>query len=150
MNILTIINCQKEKNESALINPELAEYKLFARKHLELHVKLSSLAEETQCYSYLLNSSKTLNKDIVFNKYIDFLAHIINLGLDKNYINNDEISLRPNDYCLSDQFLNLYIDINDLIISSCPDHFSTLLEDTLSLGVTLGYSEHDIISSFIH
>ncbi|MFR3522834.1 MAG: dUTP diphosphatase, partial [Clostridia bacterium] len=58
--------------------------------------------------------------------------------------------LRPNDYCLSDQFLNLYIDINDLIISPSTDHFFTLLEDSLSLGVTLGYSEEEIFNSFIY
>ena len=41
-------------------------------------------------------------------------------------------------------------DINDLIVSTSSDHFLTLLEDTLSLGVTLGYSEKDIINSFIY
>ena len=51
--------------------------------------------------------------------------------------------------CLSDQFLNLYIDINDLIISPSEDHFLTLLEDTLILGVSLGYSEAEILSAFI-
>lgn len=150
MNILSIIESQVEKNKKTLVNQELPEYKLWARKHLELHIKLSSLADETNCYSYLVNSSCNLNKEAIFKKYIDFLAHIISLGLDKNYISNYEVALRPNDYCLSDQFLNLYIDINDLIISSSSDHFFTLLEDTLSLGVTLGYSEEQIINAFIN
>ena len=70
--------------------------------------------------------------------------------IDKHYIENYEIVLRPNDYCLSDQFLNLYIDINDLIISPSNDHFFTLLEDALSLGITLGYSEEEIFNSFIY
>ena len=148
MNILSIIESQMEKNKNILINHELPEYKLYARKHLELHVKLSSLADETNCYSYLMNSSCELNKEVIFKKYIDFLAHIINLGLDKKYITSYNVNLRPNDYCLSDQFLNLYIDINDLIISSSSDHFFTLLEDTLSLGVTLGYSENQICDAF--
>ena len=150
MNISSIVESQLEKNKQLLINHELPEYKLWVRKHLELHVKLGSIAEETKCYTYLENVSSSLNKDIIFKKYVDFLAHIISLGLDKNYISNYEVALRPNDYCLSDQFLNLYIDINDLIISSSSDHFFTLLEDTLSLGVTLGYSEEQIINAFIN
>lgn len=140
MNISSIVESQLQKNSQILINHELPEYKLWVRKHLELHIKLGSLAEETNCYAYLKNSSSCLNKDIVFKKYIDFLTHIISLGLYREYITDYEIQLKPNDYCLSDQFLNLYIDINDLIVSTSSDHFLTLLEDTLSLGVTLGYS----------
>lgn len=150
MNILSLTECQKEKNNKILTNDNLSEYKLFARKHLELQVKLSSLAQETKCYKYWIDDNSQLDMDLIFNKYIDFLAHVINLGLDKNYIENYELELRPNDYCLSDQFLNLYIDINDLIISPSIDHFSTLLEDVLSLGVTLGYSEEQIINAFIY
>lgn len=148
MNISYIVELQLEKNKQLLINHELPEYKLWVRKHLELHVKLGSIAEETKCYTYLKNSSQILNKDIIFKKYIDFLAHIISLGLYREYLTDFEVQLKPNDYCLSDQFLNLYIDINDLIVSPSSDHFLTLLEDTLSLGVTLGYSERDIITSF--
>ncbi|CUO79944.1 dUTP diphosphatase [Clostridium sp. NSJ-49] len=150
MNISSIVESQLEKNKQLLINHELPEYKLWVRKHLELHVKLGSIAEETKCYTYLENVSSSLNKDIIFKKYVDFLAHIISLGLYREYISDYEVQLKPNDYCLSDQFLNLYIDINDLIVSTSSDHFLTLLEDTLSLGVTLGYSEKDIINSFIY
>ena len=150
MNISSLVESQLEKNKQLLINHELPEYKIWVRKHLELHVKLGSIAEETKCYTYLENSSSNLNKDIIFKKYIDFLAHIISLGLYREYITDYEVQLRPNDYCLSDQFLNLYVDINDLIVSTSSDHFLTLLEDTLSLGVTLGYSEEDIKNSFIY
>ena len=150
MNILSLIESQKEKSKKVLINDNLSEYKLSARKHLELQVKLSSLAQETNCYKYWIDNNSHLDMDLIFHKYIDFLAHVINLGLDKNYIDTYELELRPNDYCLSDQFLNLYIDINDLIISPSADHFTTLLEDVLSLGVTLGYSEEQINNAFIY
>ena len=164
MNILPIVKLQKEKRHEVLINQNLSQYKLWARKHLELQVKLSSLAEETKCYKYWIDDGLNLNKETVFIKYADFfsigtnefikytdlLAHVINLGIDKHYIDSYEVVLRPNDYCLSDQFLNLYIDINDLIISPSNDHFFTLLEDLLSLGITLGYSEEEIFNSFIY
>lgn len=150
MNILCLVESEKEKRNQILINNELSQYKLFARKHLELQIKLSSLAQETNCYKYWVDNNSDLNKEIIFDKFIDFLSHVISLGLDKNYIDDYEITLRPNDYCLSDQFLNLYIDINDLIISPSSDHFFTLLEDILSLGITLGYCEEKIKNAFIY
>lgn len=150
MNILCLVESEKEKLNQILINEDLSQYKLFARKHLELQIKLSALAQETNCYKYWVDTNSDLNKEVIFDKFIDFLSHVISLGLNKNYIDNYEITLRPNDYCLSDQFLNLYIDINDLIISPSSDHFFTLLEDILSLGITLGYSEEKIKDAFIY
>lgn len=148
MNILSLAEYQKDKSAKKIIDTSLSDYKLTARKHLELQVKLSFLAQETSCYKYWIDNKSQLNHDVIFEKYIDFLAHVINLGLYKNYLISYELNLRPSDYCLSDQFLNLFIDINDLIISPSTDHFNTLLEDVLSLGVTLGYDEEQINKAF--
>lgn len=149
MNIISLFEVQREKNKQIAIDKNLNQYKLSARKHLELHIKLSSLADETKCYKYWLDDNSEIDKEIIFKKYLDFLSQVLVIGLDSNYANITEIKVLPNDYCLSDQFLNLYIDINDLIISPSEDHYLTLLEDFISLGVTLGYSENKIIDSFI-
>lgn len=90
-----------------------------------------------------------VDKSILFERYLDCFSHIINLGLDRHYDHIEEILIKPNDYCLSDQFLNLFIDLNDLIISPSEDHYITLVEDFISLGITLGYSESKIKESFI-
>ena len=97
MNILPIVELQKERKHEILINQNLSQYKLWARKHLELQVKLSSLAEETKCYEYWIDDGLTLSKETVFIKYADFLTRVINLGIDKHYINSYEVVLRPND-----------------------------------------------------
>lgn len=149
MNILSLFEAQRENNMQIAIDNNLNQYKLSARKHLELHIKLSSLADETKCYKYWLDSNYELDKNIIFNNYLNCLGQILSLGLDSNYTDIVEIKVLPNDYCLSDQFLNLYIDINDLIISPSKDHFLTLLEDFISLGITLGYSESKIANSFL-
>ena len=80
-----------QKKHGLLINKDLSQYKLWARKHLELQVKLSSLAEETKCYKYWIDDGLNLNKETVFIKYADFLTHVINLGIDKHYIENYEV-----------------------------------------------------------
>lgn len=149
MNIISLFEVQREKNKQIAIDKNLNQYKLSARKHLELHIKLSSLADETKCYKYWLDDNSEIDKEIIFKKYLDFLSQVLVIGLDSNYADITEIKVLPNDYCLSDQFLNLYIDINDLIISPSKDHYLTLLEDFISLGITLGYSENKIIDSFI-
>lgn len=149
MEIIAFFEAQKEKNKNIIIDNTLSEYKIWARKHLELHTKLSYLADETQCYKYWLSEDIPVNKSILFEKYLDCFSHIINLGIYRHYDSIQEIIIKPNDYCLSDQFLNLFIDLNDLIISPSEDHYITLIEDFISLGITLGYSESKITEAFI-
>ncbi|WP_373205864.1 dUTP diphosphatase [Clostridium tertium] len=149
MNIISFFELQREKNKKIIIDNNLSDYKIWARKHLELHTKLSYLADETKCYKYWISEDEPMDKSILFERYLDCFSHIINLGLGRHYDHIEEILIKPNDYCLSDQFLNLFIDLNDLIISPSEDHYITLVEDFISLGITLGYSESKIKESFI-
>ena len=93
MNILSLAEYQKDKSAKKIIDTSLSDYKLAARKHLELQVKLSFLAQETSCYKYWIDNKSQLNHDVIFEKYIDFLAHVINLGLYKNYLSSYELNL---------------------------------------------------------
>ena len=149
MEIIAFFESQREKNKQIIIDSALSEYKIWARKHLELHTKLSSLADETKCYKYWIDNDNPINKSVLFEKYLDCFAHIINIGIDRHYDHIKEVVIKPNDYCLSDQFLNLFIDLNDLIISPSDDHYMTLIEDFISLAITLGYSESKLKESFI-
>lgn len=148
MNTQLMFEIQKRFNDTLDINMDLDLYKLRARKNLEFEITLGDLANETICFNYLLNTTRTINIDRIFNKYINCLSQVLTLGIDHNYSDLIEISLSPNDYCLSDQFLNLYIDINDLIASPSMDHYQTLFEDLLSLGLTLGFSGEQIQNKF--
>ena len=115
MEIKSFFEAQKQRNKQLIIDSSLSEYKIWARKYLELHTKISHLADETKCYKYWSGEDFKIDKDALFKKYLDCFATIISIGIDKNYTSVEEISIKPNDYCLSDQFLNLFIDINDLI-----------------------------------
>ncbi|OOM11019.1 dUTP diphosphatase [Clostridium saccharobutylicum] len=149
MNIQPMFEVQKRYNDTLAINDELSSYKLQARKHLEFEITLGSLANETTCFNYLMKNTKQININEIFNKYINCLSQVLTLGIDHKYTDLIAVSMAPNDYCLSDQFLNLYIDINDLIASPSLDHYLTLFEDLLSLGLTLGFSEDLIQNQFI-
>lgn len=144
MYIHNFFEVQKQINKDLILDKKLDTYKLNARKSLHLHVKISDLADETKCFKYWEDNSLVINKDVVFKKYLACISQILTIGLDYGYSNVERIVLKPNDYCLSDQFLNLYIDLNDLIISPSEDHYITLFEDFISLGITLGFSESSI------
>ncbi|MGL5150666.1 MAG: dUTP diphosphatase [Clostridium sp.] len=144
MYIHDFFEVQKQINKDLTLDPNLNDYKLKARKSLHLHVKISDLANETKCFKYWVDENLIVNTDVVFKKYLSCLNQILSIGIDSNYDDIEKIKLKPNDYCLSDQFLNLYIDINDLIISPSKDHYITLFEDFISLGITLGFNNQDI------
>ncbi|MDV4150789.1 dUTP diphosphatase [Clostridium sp. AL.422] len=149
MEIKSFFEAQRERNKQLIIDSNLSEYKVWARKYLELHTKISHLADETKCYKYWIGEDTQINKEALFEKYLDCFITITSIGIDKKYDSVEEVPIKPNDYCLSDQFLNLFIDLNDLIISPSEDHYITLIEDFISLGVTLGYSEVQIKESFL-
>ena len=149
MNIQPLFKVQKKYNDSLPINDELTSHKLQVRKNLEFQIMLGDLSNETACFNYLTKKINPINITAIFNKYITCLSQALTLGIDHKYTDLIAVSINPNDYCLSDQFLNLYIDINDLIVSPSMDHYLTLFEDLLSLGLTLGFSESQIQNEFI-
>lgn len=148
MFISNLFKLQEKEYKKLNINPNLDEYKIRARQNLELHVKVSDLASETNCFAYTTDANCDFDKDVILLKFVQCLKQVLTIGVNNGYDTLEEVSVNHNEYCLSDQFLNLYIDINDLIISRSEDHFETLLEDLLSIGDTLGLSEQEITKKF--
>ena len=152
MNIMPMFDINQKLNDYKTINPELDSYKLRVRKLLEFEISLGELATSTNCYAYSDDTVQKINYDLIFQKYLNCMSKLITLGIDHNYTDISSIDFTENENCLSDQFLNLYIDINDLIVSPCRDHYTTLFEDLLSVGKFLGFSEdyinNELISRF--
>lgn len=148
MDIANFFPNQKEVDSKIIIDSSLTDYKVLARKNLQLQIKLGQLADETKCYKYWIEEDVICDSNSIFEKYILCFRQILSIGLDKNYSDVTNVVVTPSEYCLSDQFINLYIDINDLMISPSKDHFVTILEDFLSLGVSLGFTESQIVDGF--
>lgn len=147
MNLQQLFKLQKDLNEKICISKNLDESTLNSKKFLALLVELGKLANETKSFEYWSNA-KPSKKGVLLDYYVDCFHLILTLGLDKLYTNISP-KLKPNDYNISEQFLNLYVDINDLIVTSSKDHYTTLFEDFLSLGLRLGFSLNQIESSYI-
>lgn len=148
MKLQKLFEVQMERNKTLKVLPNLDEYKLNARKFLALNVRVSALANATKCFKYW-QDDESVNTEYALSKYINTLSCILTIGLDKGYGDIEQVRFKVNEYCLSDQFLNLYVDINDLLMSSSRDHYITLLEDFLSIGLSIGYSEEDIILNYM-
>ncbi|MGM9972971.1 MAG: dUTP diphosphatase [Clostridiaceae bacterium] len=148
MKLNNLFKMQAERNKDLKVLTNLDEYKLNARKLLALNVRVGNLANATKCFKYW-EDSETTDPDYILQKYINALSCILTVGMFKGYTDIDSIEIKSNDYCLSDQFLNLYVDINDLLTTSSKDHYITLLEDFLSIGKSLGLTEEIIIDAYL-
>ncbi|MBU5592332.1 dUTP diphosphatase [Clostridium sp. MSJ-4] len=147
MNLEQLFKLQNELNEKILACKHLDEGTLHSKKLLALLVELGELANETKSFKYW-SIAKPSEKNIVLEEYVDCLHFILTLGLDKHYTHISP-NIKPNDYSITEQFLNLYVDINDLMVTSSIDHYTTLFEDFLSLGLSLGFSIEEIQITYI-
>ncbi len=79
---------------------------------------------------------------------MDCLHFILSIGLDKNFV---DINLEPKtvNSSLTEQFLNLYIDLNDFVICLSHDQYLTLFDDFISLGIALGFTDRDIENAYL-
>lgn len=120
---------------------------LLSKKILALNVEIGELANETRCFKFW-SDKKPSEKEVILEEYVDCLHFILTIGLDKQFTDVD-IDSKNSEYAVTDQFLNLYIDVNDFIVCSSKDHYITLFEDFLSLGRSLGFKDEEIVSAYL-
>lgn len=147
MNFSKLFKLQENLDNHILQQRGLDNKSLTSKKILALQVEIAELANETRCFKFWSNKGPS-NKSIILEEYVDCLHFILTLGLEKQF-NDIEIETKELQYDITAQFLNLYVDINDFIVSSSRDHYLTLFEDFLSLGKSLGFSIDEIEEAYI-
>lgn len=142
-----LFSLQKELDMKILNTKNLQDTPLLKKKVLALQVEIGELANETRCFKYW-SDKKPSAKEVILEEYVDCLHFILSIGLEKSY---DDISLdvKHTDSLLTDQFVNLFIDINDFIICSSKDHYVTLFEDFLNLGLSLHFTIDEIEDAYL-
>ena len=142
MNFEKLFPLQKKLDDEILARHNLQGNSLLSNKALALQCKLGILATETGCYRYW-ESINVIDRDSLLKSYVKCLHFILSIGSDKGY--TDVIpGTRALEYNQTEQLLNLYIDVNDFIVSSSRDHYVTLFEDFLSLSIALGFNDEEI------
>lgn len=143
-----LFDMQETLDNRIIQNHNLCNESLFSKKILALNVEIGELANETRCFKYWSNK-KPSPKEVILEEYIDCLHFILSIGIEKHFTDTDNIEAKTSEYKLSDQFCNLYIDVNDFIVCSSKDHYLTLFEDFLTLGRSLRFSDEEIQNSYI-
>ncbi|MHC1719347.1 MAG: dUTP diphosphatase [Clostridiaceae bacterium] len=115
-------------------------------KILALQVKIGEIAKGTKCFNNLDTNRNTDRKTLLAH-YSECFCLILCIGAD-NRFRPDDVELKPSASSLTTQFETLYVDINDFVVCSTLDNYTTLLEDFLSLSVTFGFSEEEIIEAY--
>jgi dimeric dUTPase (all-alpha-NTP-PPase superfamily) len=147
MKLENLFSLQKELDIKILKQKDLQGRPLLQKKLLALQVEIGELANETRCFKYW-SDKKPSAKEVILEEYVDCLHFILSIGLEKEYA-EISVDVKHVESPLTDQFLNLFIDINDFIICSSKDHYVTLFEDFLNLGLSLHFSIEDIENGYL-
>lgn len=147
MDLKKLFHLQKNSDAKMLEQNNLTNQNLSSQKILALQVKFGELANKTQCFNYW-ETKTPCKKNTILEEYLNCLHFILSIGVDNNFTNFDLSSS-----CLScniiEQFLGLFIDINDFVICSSKDNYTTLFQDFINLGKCLGFGDSQIENSFI-
>jgi len=147
MDFKKLFHLQRDLDMQIIEEHNLKNEALLPQKSLALQVQVGKLADETRCFKYWSNKSPA-KREIVLEEYVRCLHFILSIGIDNEF---DDINptLTKFNYNITEQFLDLYIDINDFVICQSQDHYITLFEDFLSLGKSLGFSGIEVENLYI-
>ncbi|WP_291634424.1 dUTP diphosphatase [Clostridium sp.] len=148
MNLQKLFQMQNDLDNRILTEHNLYGIPLLQKKILSLQVELGELANETRCFKFW-SIKLPSTKDVILEEYVDCLHFILSIGLEKNFaditLNTKYITCE-----LSQQFLNLYVNISDFIICSSIDNYLNIFQNFLSLGENLGFSKEDIENAYLY
>lgn len=147
MNLTKLFQLQKSLNYDIQQKYNLNVDSLIRKKILALQSGIGTLADKTKCFNYW-STDEPCTKEQLIEQFTDCLDSILSIGIDKEFYDID-VELVQTDSDIIDQFLNLYIDINDLVITSSKDHYVTLFEDFITLGDSLGFDLNEIENQYI-
>lgn len=146
MNLKNLYQLQSDYNELLEVECDLRDDQLFSKKILALHVQLGKLADVSQCFKYW-KQAEVAYKEVILNEYTDCLICLLTIGLDKSF-QDINIEGKHIDDCATNQFLNLYVDLNDFVTCCTKDNFITIFADFLSLRFSLSLTENVILKSY--
>ncbi|MBP1743289.1 MAG: hypothetical protein H6Q58_267 [Firmicutes bacterium] len=114
-------------------------------KILALQVRIAELAKATNCFKNC--PPDNCDRNSLLSLYRDCLILAFYTGFDYKY-RIDEIKASSAALSLSSQFETLYVDINDFVVCSSLDNYTTLLEDFAALGTALEFTEMEIRDAY--
>ncbi|HEY8891679.1 MAG TPA: dUTP diphosphatase [Clostridium sp.] len=148
MNLHKLFQMQDALDHRIQSEHQLEGVPLLNKKILALQVELGELANETRCFKFWSTKKPSAN-DVILEEYVDCLHFILSLGLEKSF-DNITLNIQNNNKELSQQFLNLYVNVADFITSSSIDTYLNIFNNFLVLGNSLGFSDEEIENAYLY
>jgi len=148
MNLHKLFQMQDTLDHRIQSEHHLEGVPLLNKKILALQVELGELANETRCFKFWSTKKPSAN-DVILEEYVDCLHFILSLGLEKSY-DNITLNIQNINKELSQQFLNLYVNVADFITSSSIDNYLNIFNNFLGLGNSLGFSDEEIENAYLY
>ncbi len=147
MQLKELFEIQRTLNERILKEHGLDSSNLRNKKFLALLTEIGELANETRCFKYWSKKGPS-PKEIILEEYVDCLHFILTIGLDFGYTDVEPDSeIERSD--LSSHFINLFLSVNEMVICASRDSYQVLMEDFISLGVALGFTDEEVTRSYL-
>ena len=148
MNLQKLFQMQNTLDHRIQTQHHLEGVPLLHKKILSLQVEFGELANETRCFKFWSTKNPSSN-DVILEEYVDCLHFILGLGIEKDF---QDITPEVKDITseLSEQFLNLYINVADFIKCPSINNYLNIFENFLTLGENLGFCEDDIENAYLH
>lgn len=148
MNLQKLFQMQNTLDHRIETQHHLEGVPLLHKKILSLQVEFGELANETRCFKFW-SIKKPSSNDVILEEYVDCLHFILGLGIEKDFQDiTPEIKNVTSE--LSEQFLNLYINVADFIKYPSINNYLNIFENFLTLGENLGFCEDDIENAYLH
>ena len=147
MNLQSLFQMQSTLDKRIKAEHNLEELPLLHKKILALQVEMGELANETRCFKFW-SDKKPSPVEVILEEYVDCLHFILSIGIEKEFYDITP-SIKSSEDILTDQFLNIFVDVNDFAICSSKDQYNTMFEDFLSLGMSLGFTADVVEKAYL-
>lgn len=119
-------------------------------RFLALLVEIGELANETRCFKYW-SLKPSSAREILLDEYADGLHFLLSLGIvfgfDLDTVSYEEVGTSKKE--VTNQFLKVYVHINDFHQSEKQKDFILLFKAFLQLGSALSFTSEDIRHAYL-
>lgn len=147
MNWDTLFKMQKQLDSYIEENHNLQERDLFQDKYLALLVELGELANETRCFKFWSNKSRS-SLDVILEEYVDGIHFILSLGIVKGHTFTS-VNLGSTELTETELFNTVFEQCVVFKNNPNQENYTRLFESYLVLGRKLGFKEEDVFQAYL-
>ena len=147
MNIKKMLCAQKELDDIWMKRANLTEYPL-EMTITAYRVELGELLQEWKQFKYWKMNKSEVDRDKMLEEWADCMHFALSLEL--FVVEKLEVNFTNKDYTKSLNLEIRYLDKNDIYgtLDSCYEINSTILNDTILLGLKLGYTLEELEEAY--